>query len=153
MRILSLNDFRRLRNALIRARRRWISWRTGALIDPDTSISLSARFVSGGKGSIVIGAGTLVAFRVLVLSRCADGRSGNVTIGRNCFIGGGSTILPGTTIGDGSIVGAGSVVFDDVPPRTICVGNPARVIRADVATGRFGRLESASVNQARYYKR
>ena len=40
-----------------------------------------------------------------------------------------STILCGVTIGEGAIVGAGSVVTHDVPPHTVAVGNPARVIR------------------------
>lgn len=44
-------------------------------------------------------------------------------------IGAGAVILPGVTIGEGSIVGAGSVVTKDVPPKTIVVGNPARILR------------------------
>ena len=64
-------------------------------------------------------------------------------IGRDCFIGGGSLIAPGVRIGDGVIVGAGSVVLEDVPDHTIVGGNPARVLRADVEVGPFGRLKSA----------
>lgn len=45
------------------------------------------------------------------------------------WIGHGAIILPGITIGNGSIVGAGSVVTKDVPPWSIVVGNPARVLR------------------------
>ncbi|GJC98091.1 bacterial transferase hexapeptide [Colletotrichum higginsianum] len=52
-----------------------------------------------------------------------------ITIGEDCFIGGGVIILPGVTIGRGSTVGAGSVVTKDVPPFTIAVGNAARIIR------------------------
>jgi acetyltransferase-like isoleucine patch superfamily enzyme len=48
---------------------------------------------------------------------------------RGASIGSGSTILCGVEIGEGAIVGAGSVVTDDVPPRTIVAGNPARVLR------------------------
>ncbi len=36
-------------------------------------------------------------------------------------------VLPGVTIGRGAAVGAGSVVTQDVPPRSLAVGNPARV--------------------------
>jgi acetyltransferase-like isoleucine patch superfamily enzyme len=44
-------------------------------------------------------------------------------------IGSNATILCGVTIGEGAIIGAGSVVTQDVPPKTIVAGNPARVIR------------------------
>lgn len=46
---------------------------------------------------------------------------------RGASIGANATILPGVTIGEGAMVGAGSVVTRDVPPRTLVVGNPARV--------------------------
>ncbi|KAL5622179.1 hypothetical protein BROUX41_006124 [Berkeleyomyces rouxiae] len=52
-----------------------------------------------------------------------------ITIEADCFIGGGAVILPGVTIGKGSTVGAGSVVTRNVPPMTVAVGNPARVVR------------------------
>lgn len=52
-----------------------------------------------------------------------------VTIHDDVLIGCGVVILKGVTIGEGAIVGAGSVVTDDVPPRTIVAGNPARVMR------------------------
>lgn len=56
-------------------------------------------------------------------------RTAPVSIGRNVWIGGGSIILPGVTIGDESTIGAGSVVTHDIPPRSVAVGNPCRVIR------------------------
>lgn len=52
-----------------------------------------------------------------------------VTIGNNVWIGGSTTILPGVTIGDNCVIGAGSVVSRDIPPCSLAVGNPARVIR------------------------
>lgn len=53
-----------------------------------------------------------------------------ITIGDNAWIGGGAIVLPGVTIGENTIVGAGAVVTKDVPPNTLAVGNPARVIRS-----------------------
>jgi acetyltransferase-like isoleucine patch superfamily enzyme len=52
-----------------------------------------------------------------------------VTVEDNAWLGQHSVILPGVTIGRGSVVGANSVVLDDVPPRTLAVGAPARVVR------------------------
>ena len=52
-----------------------------------------------------------------------------VTIGHNCWIGGGVTILPGVTIGHNCTIGAGSVVVGDIPDGSIAVGNPCRVIK------------------------
>lgn len=38
-------------------------------------------------------------------------------------------VIENVKIGQGSIVGAGSVVTKDVPPKSIVVGNPAKVIK------------------------
>lgn len=52
----------------------------------------------------------------------------DVIIGKNCFIGARSFILPGAKIGDNCIVGAGSVVSGKIPENSIVVGNPAKII-------------------------
>jgi acetyltransferase-like isoleucine patch superfamily enzyme len=51
------------------------------------------------------------------------------TIRRGARVGGGAVLLPGVEIGEEAFVGAGAVVLDDVPPRTVVVGNPARPLR------------------------
>ena len=70
-------------------------------------------------------------------------------IGKNCFIGGQSIILPGVRIGDGSIVGAGSVVTKDVPSGSAVAGNPARIVKEGLAVEKFGRLIEADDNEKR----
>lgn len=54
---------------------------------------------------------------------------GNVTIEEGCDIGTNATVIPGTQIGAWSIIGAGACVTKDVPPRTLAVGVPAKVVR------------------------
>jgi UDP-2-acetamido-3-amino-2,3-dideoxy-glucuronate N-acetyltransferase len=53
-----------------------------------------------------------------------------MVIGRGASIGTGAIFVPGVTVGEGAMVGAGAVVTKDVPPFTVVVGNPARVVRA-----------------------
>ena len=54
---------------------------------------------------------------------------GDTVIGSDVWIGQNATILPGVHIGDGAIIGADSTVGSDIPPYSVAVGNPARVIR------------------------
>lgn len=54
---------------------------------------------------------------------------GRITIGKNCFIGMGSTIMAGVTIADNTIVGAGAVVTKSVRESgCVLVGVPAKVV-------------------------
>jgi acetyltransferase-like isoleucine patch superfamily enzyme len=59
-------------------------------------------------------------------------------IGKNCFIGMNSIILAGITIGDSVIVAAGSIVTKDVPPNTFVGGNPAKIIKKNIETLKYG---------------
>lgn len=55
--------------------------------------------------------------------------SKSVVVEEGCWIGEKVIILPGVTIGKRSIIGAGSVVTKTIPPFSIAVGNPAKVIK------------------------
>lgn len=52
-----------------------------------------------------------------------------VIIEDNCQIGVNVVILPGVTIGKASIIGAGAVVNKSIPPLSLAVGVPAKVIK------------------------
>ena len=54
---------------------------------------------------------------------------GDTIIGNDVWIGEDVTILPGVHIGDGAIIGKNSVVGNNIPPYSIAVGNPAKIIR------------------------
>jgi len=51
-----------------------------------------------------------------------------IRVCRYAWIGTRATILKGVTIGEGAIVSAQSVVVTDVPPYSVVMGNPARVV-------------------------
>ena len=56
------------------------------------------------------------------------GSSGKVVIGNNVYCAQYVTILKGVTIGDNCVVGFGSVVTKDIPPNSVAVGQPAKVV-------------------------
>ncbi|KAF4918335.1 Sophorolipid acetyltransferase [Colletotrichum viniferum] len=51
-----------------------------------------------------------------------------ITIEDDCWLGANVTVLPGVTIGKGCTIGAGAVVNKDVPPYSVAVGVPAKVV-------------------------
>ena len=62
-----------------------------------------------------------------------------IRICRNSWIGQGTYIMKGVTVGEGATIGANSVVLNDIPPFSVAIGNPARVIVKDTRT----KVESA----------
>ncbi len=53
----------------------------------------------------------------------------SIRVGSECWIAAGVFIGPGRTIGNGTVVGACSVVTKDMPPWTVCAGNPCRPLK------------------------
>ncbi|MFX0124505.1 MAG: acyltransferase [Candidatus Hodarchaeota archaeon] len=53
----------------------------------------------------------------------------DIHIGHDVWIGARCVILAGVSIGDGSVIGAGSVVTRDIPPFSVAVGAPAKVLK------------------------
>jgi acetyltransferase-like isoleucine patch superfamily enzyme len=100
----------------------------------------SFNHISTGDEDLVIGDNVRIGPSVTILGTDRNfqkrgllivdqGRSHKgVRIGSDVLIGAGAVILPGCTIGEGAVIGAGSVVNKDIPPYSIVVGVPARVI-------------------------
>ncbi len=88
-------------------------------------------------GKITIGQGTYIAPNVgLITSNHDFSNLDNhlppqpIVIGKNCWIGINSVILPGVTLGDNTTVGAGSVVTKSFTEgRCVIAGNPAKIIK------------------------
>ncbi len=57
------------------------------------------------------------------------GHMKKVTIGRDCYLGMGVCVMYSGDIGDGSVIGAGSTVVKPIPPYSVAVGTPAKVIK------------------------
>jgi acetyltransferase-like isoleucine patch superfamily enzyme len=58
-----------------------------------------------------------------------------ITIEDNCWLGSGVRVLDGVTIGQGSVIGAGAVVTKNIPPYSIAMGVPAKVVSTRLVQG------------------
>jgi acetyltransferase-like isoleucine patch superfamily enzyme len=67
---------------------------------------------------------------------------GGIFIEENCWFGAGVIVLDGSHIGRDSVIGAGAIVNSDLPPFSLAVGTPARVLR--------NRLESQESQDERH---
>jgi acetyltransferase-like isoleucine patch superfamily enzyme len=105
-------------------------------------------------GEVRIGDEVLVADNVFItdshhrfddaavpIGRQAMAEARPVVIERGAFIGFRAVILEGVTIGENAYVAAGTVVVEDVPARSVVVGNPARMVRTyDPELGSWRRV-------------
>src|SRR5690606_23560036 len=91
-------------------------------------------------GNVSISSNVIIGPNVLILSANHNFRQAAclpydekhvlipVVISENVWIGANVIITPGSTIGEGSIIGAGCVVSGKIPPLSVVVGNPCKVI-------------------------
>lgn len=113
----------------------------GMHIDKSARISLGAKLDKTFAKGIYIGEESFVASNATILTHdFCRGVHAETTIGKRCFIGVNSLIMPGITIGDNAIIGGGTVVTKNVPCNCIVAGNPGKIIREGIQTGKFGRL-------------
>lgn len=111
---------------------------TEIFLGENTFVNYNCTFLDGAD--IRIGARTLIGPDVRIYTpnhpmdymerRKPIDRYSPVTIGEDCWIGGGSVICPGVAIGDRVVVAAGSVVVHDVPDDVLVAGNPAQIKRS-----------------------
>jgi acetyltransferase-like isoleucine patch superfamily enzyme len=112
----------------------------GGSIETGIDVFIGPFAVIYGHGGVVIGKDTLISMHCRILSSDHSVPSSNTIIrsmpdvlkptriGVDVWLGAGVTVLGGVTIGDGCVIGAGAVVTKDIPPRSIALGVPARVI-------------------------
>ena len=66
-----------------------------------------------------------------------------ISIGEDCWLGGGVVVCPGVSIGDRCIIAAGSVVTRDIPSDSLAAGVPAVVKKSLKPSGREADGQSA----------
>jgi acetyltransferase-like isoleucine patch superfamily enzyme len=101
------------------------------------TIVLQMAYINPTK-PVVIGDDTGIGGHCLIFTHGAwlnvlDGYPVNyepVTLGNSVWLPWRVFIMPGTTIGDGSVIGANSLVSGTIPPNSLAVGSPAKVIRS-----------------------
>jgi acetyltransferase-like isoleucine patch superfamily enzyme len=117
-------------------------WR-GVKVGKNVFIGIEVMFDSVYPERIHIGNGCIITNNVQLLAHNRDlsdygpGKTikdlgyiiEDVVIEDDVVIGIGSTILPGVTIGKGAVIAAGSIVNKDIPPYSMAVGMPAKVIK------------------------
>jgi acetyltransferase-like isoleucine patch superfamily enzyme len=106
----------------------WQNPDEGLIIGNFVSIANNVEFLLGGnhpyKGF------STYPFKVKYFGKSTEAQTkGQITIGDDVWIGHNATILSGVSIGQGAVIAAKSVITKDVPPYSICGGNPARIIK------------------------
>ncbi len=100
--------------------------------------SISDGAYLSGKGGLIIGSHVNISNHASINSAGLQyGDTGKdrghfskpVHIDDGAWIGAGAIILAGVIVGKNAVIGAGAVVTKDVPPNTVSVGSPARVIK------------------------
>ncbi|MBL8908216.1 MAG: acetyltransferase [Rhizobiales bacterium] len=87
----------------------------GVLVNRNASVGHHARL----EGYVSLGP------QVTIASECR--------IGKGAMIGAGAVIAPKIEVGENSVVAVGAVVAKNVPAHCVVAGNPARIVRSDIA--------------------
>lgn len=123
---------------------RWLSkpHEFGVLIGDDVHIGANTCVDRGSWRDTQIGRGTRVDNLVHVAHNVWIGEdaivvahamlAGSVTVEAGAWIGPSASVMQRLSVGEGALVGMGAVVLQDVAGATTVVGNPARVINAEV---------------------
>jgi len=120
------------RGCLIEGARIWVPW--NFCMGEFSVVANGAEIYN--LAPVQIGANSVVSQRAYLCTASHDYakaefpiRSKPITIGSSVWVAACAFIAPGVNVGEGAVVGACSVVTKDVPPWSVCAGNPCRVIR------------------------
>jgi len=128
-------------NTLIKLRYLSLTKVYGMNVHKSAKIATRAKLDTTNPKGINIGEETFCAGGSIIFSHdyCRSLKI-DTYIGKRCFIGANAIVMAGITIGDSVIVGSGAVVTKNVPSNCIVAGNPAKIIKENIQTARYGRL-------------
>jgi len=134
----AVNFIARIKNAFIsyRTKRRWEILKKNGLkvgnciLPDDIFIDTTHCFLITIGNRVGFGPNVTILAHDAFMKRGTGGytRVGLVTIEDDCKIGTNTIIMPGVTIGKGSIVGANAIVAKDIPPDSLAIGNPLKIV-------------------------
>lgn len=118
--------------------------RSGSWIGYDSQFAGIPCFPHGING-IFISEGAQLGKNVVIFQHVPIGsntlndslRTGSPKIGNNVYIGAGAKIIGGVTIGDNCRIGANAAVYMDMPPNSVAVQHPTRLIQKEALDNRF----------------
>jgi acetyltransferase-like isoleucine patch superfamily enzyme len=132
-----------IRLLLLSLRVKFLKLYYGMNISDGVLLSSKCNLDKTNPKGVFIGRDSYVAFGATILTHdFVRAIHADTIIGKECFIGANSIVLPGITIGNNSIVAAGSLVTKDVPDNCIVAGNPARIIKQNISTKKYGKLDN-----------
>jgi acetyltransferase-like isoleucine patch superfamily enzyme len=91
-----------------------------------------SRFVLGAR-TIVLQMAYINPTKPVIIGDDTDGYPADykpVTIGKSVWFPWRVFVMPGSVVGDGSVIGANSLVSGEIPPYSLAVGSPAKVIKS-----------------------
>lgn len=109
-------------------------------------ISRGARLDRTNPKGVHIGDYTAITGGAAILTHDFVTRTWKDTyVGSNCFLGFNAIILAGVKVGDGCIISPNTVVVRDVPPNSVVMGNPGKVVEQNIVTSKWGiRLDKGN---------
>lgn len=121
----------------------WQMWRVGYRFgfDIPASVQIGPGLKLGHFGGVVmqahvkIGRNCLISHGVTVGRTPRGKRSGTPTIGDRVYVGAGAVIAGGIFVGDEALIAPNAFVNFNVPPRSVVVGNPGRVVSENGVEG------------------
>jgi acetyltransferase-like isoleucine patch superfamily enzyme len=114
---------------------------SGGWIKLGSNCTVNSFAVLYGHGGLEIGNGVRISAHVVIVPMnhiyknpaipiCMQGETRKgIKIEDDVWIGAGARVLDGVKIGKGSVIGAGAIVTKDIPPYSIAVGIPAKVVK------------------------